>query len=239
LEDEADTTVVSKFRESIIANTVGPPNNQITGVSAFSMEDIIFLYSHMSHPSLPCPTKLFKEIININQLRVSVYSGALSSADIRLRAVKIFDRINEFAPEHWTESYFLPDIPEVALLASIFKSAVGLFGRLALPVEKVWPISFVLKDKTARRDSLLQLIITAFKSENCRTALNWPLAVLGCALARSRPEDQALVGKFLVDAAIDPNSTQPLTIRAKLQRFWASGTTRWDECWREPFVVIG
>lgn len=223
-------------RESVIANTVAPPNDQILRVSDFSNEDIIFLYSHMSHPSLPCPTLLFEEILNINHLRVGMYYGALTRIEVCLRADKIFARIDEFVPSKWTESYPLPDIPEVPLLAHIFQVAVGLFGLLVLPVGDN---ASGHKDKIKRRDALLQLISKAFESENCQSALNWPLAVVGYALAGGSPNDQALVSRYLVEAAIEPNSTQPLVIKAKLQRFWASGMTEWDDCWREPFVVIG
>lgn len=170
---------------------------------------------------------------------MNIYSDAIKESDVRVIAGDIFQRIEDFVPEDWTESYFLPDIPEVPLLANIFQLAVGLYGMLVLPVEKL-PSGFCsYKDRTKRRDQLLQLITKAFESENCRIALNWPLAVVGCAFANGSATDQALIGEYLVGAAVDPNSTQPLTIKAKLQRFWASGMARWDDCWREPFVVIG
>lgn len=193
----------------------------------------------MSHPSLPCPTHLFKEILAISQLRVAIYSDGIQESDVRISISDIFKRIEAFVPNDWTESYFLPDIPEVPLLASIFQLAVGLYAFLVLPVEELLSSSYSYKDRIKRRNHLLELITKAFESENCRIALNWPLAVVGCAFANGSATDQALICKYLLDATVDPNSTQPLTIKAKLQRFWAAGMTHWDDCWREPFVVIG
>lgn len=136
----------------------------------------------------------------------------------------------------WTESFYdLPDIPEVPLMASIYQLAVGLFSLMALQRAGLGTM-----DKAERRSTLLGLLRAAWKLEHCRDALNWPLAVVGCALADGGTlSEKAFVCKCLEDAARHVFAVHPLVITSRLKRFWASGMVNWDRCWREPFPVVG
>lgn len=225
-------------RQGIIANTVAPPESQIQGTSLLSKEDLAYVYTRTSHPALPCPTKLFLSLANVTQLRVKAYSGVSVAKVVTPGAKAILNRIDAFVPEEWNERYHLPDIPEVPLLANIFKNAVALYTLLTLPldVEHV-PSAFRSKDET--RDRLFQLVQTAWQSPECRFGLNWPLAVVGCALKDGPTDKQAVVKEYLDHCANYPIMSQPGVIAARLQTFWASGLTRWDDCWRDAFVLIG
>lgn len=221
-------------REAVLANTVGPPNNQIVGVSSFTTEELLFFHGEILHPSFPCPTELFERIVEINNLRVQIYSNP--SQEHFAVALTILQRIDAFQPLTWRESsYELPDIPEVPLMASIYRLAVGLFGLMALQQAGLGSM-----DKTGRRSYLLGLLQAAWRLEHCRDALNWPLAVVGCALADGgAPSEQAFVCQCLEDAAKHVFAVHPLVIISRLQRFWESGMVHWDKCWKEPCPVIG
>ena len=226
--------VNSSTRESVLANSVGPPNNQIIGVSYFTTEELLFFYGEILHPSFPCPTELFERIIEINNLRVKIYS---SPSPQRLAgALSILQRIDAFQPLTWTESsYELPDRPEVPLMASIYQLSVGLFGIMALQEAGLGSL-----DKAERRRSLVRVLEAAWKLEHCRDALNWPLAVVGCALADGgTPSEQAFICQCLEDAAKHVFAVHPLVIISKLKRFWESGMVHWDKCWGEPCPVVG
>ncbi|OAQ96760.1 hypothetical protein LLEC1_01428 [Akanthomyces lecanii] len=220
--------------ESVLANSVSPPNNQIVGVSSFSTEELIFFYDKNLHPSFPCPTELFERIVEINNLRVHVYSSP--SPEQRAGALAILQRIDAFQPLQWVESsYELPDRPEVPLMASIYQLAVGLFGVMALQAAGLGT-----QDKAGRRSSLVTVLAAAWKLEHCRDALNWPLAVAGCALADGgASSERAFVCQCLEDAAKHVFAVHPLLIMAKLKQFWESGMVQWDRCWGELCPIVG
>ncbi|ATY61478.1 C6 finger domain [Cordyceps militaris] len=220
--------------EAILANSVAPPDNQILGTSAFTTEELLFFHGQILHPSFPCPTYLFEGIIETNNLRVKMHSDP--SLGHFTAALTILQRIDAFQPTAWTEAaYELPNIPEVPLMASVYQLAVGLFCLMALQYAGLGSL-----DKAERRSSLLALLKAAWKLEHCRDALNWPLAVAGCALADGGTlSDQAFICQCLQDAAQHVFAVHPLVIIARLRRFWTSGMTHWDKCWDEPCPIIG
>lgn len=221
-----------------MADTVSPPQKQLIGLSRFTEEEILLLYSRGSHPSLPCPTKLLREILAITRLRTRVHDGAVEPSEVQATTTAICQRILSFSPGSWVESYPLPDVPEIPLMADVFKAAVGLYAFLSLSGTEM-PLQRGRDAVITGRAQLLKLVVKLWENPKCRSALNWPLAVLGCALAGGKPADQATVCNYLTYIAKDPTTTQPLNILRLLKEFWSSGKREWDECWHEPFVVIG
>lgn len=189
---------------------------------------------------LPCPTILFMEMHSISQLRTKAISGA-SPTDVILPAAKaILNRISAFSPNTWTETYSLPDVPEVPLLAHIFKLAVGLYLLVTLP-DHVGNSLFVSADsaRVTHRNKLLDRIKTAWRLRGCISGLIWPLAVVGFALRDGSDADQALVCSYLVKFTEDPSGTRGAVVtRERLMAFWASGKTAWEDCWMEPFLML-
>lgn len=194
------------------------------------------MYRKIGHPSLPCPTVLFGEIMAITQLRVDVHSGTWSASAIASAINIIMSRIEAFDPNKWTdEGYDLPDIQEVPLMANIYKLTVSLYGVMGL---RPW-LSGSRNRKVKTREDLMQFLRTAWELPNCRTALNWPLAVVGCALADGSSADRTFVHDCIDEAWKDPLTCQPMLINRLLTKFWDSGMQEWDDCWQDPIVVIG
>lgn len=189
---------------------------------------------------LPCPTILFMEMLSISQLRTESHSSASSTAVILPAAKAILNRINAFSPKSWTETYTLPNVPEVPLLANIFKLAVGLYLLVTLPAA-VRHSLFGSTDsaRVTYRNKLLGLIKTAWRLKGCVSGLIWPLAVVGFALSDGAEADQALVCSYLMKFTEDPSGSRGAVVtRERLMAFWASGKTAWDDCWTEPFLIL-
>lgn len=217
-----------------MANTVGPPGDQILNIYRLRTEEIVFFHRARLYPGFPCPSELFERIIQVNRLRLQVHAGRPTKH--LSAALTLLQIIDAFQPSTWTEPcYQLPDIPEVPLMAGIHRLAVGLFALMSLE-----STGLGIMDKVERRKSLLELLAEAWERGNCGDALNWPLAVVGCALADGGSHsDKAFVCRCLEDADKSIFAVAPLVIKAKLQQFWASGMTHWDKCWGELFPVIG
>lgn len=158
--------------------------------------------------------------------------------DLDAEVIGVFKRIEAFVPERWTESYPIPDVPETQLLAKIFKESVGLYGLATLPTDKLptmMPLNLLFDKK---RDDLYTLIDSIWENTKCRVSLNWPLVVVGYAMATGSAVQRRRICTFLDELAMDPLINHSLMIKKRLTEFWASRKQTWDECWKDGFAVI-
>lgn len=221
-----------------MANTVSPPNKHIAAVSRFSKAEILAIVSSNCNPGLPCPTTLLQEILTITELRQKIAAGSITGQSLKTQVVDVFQHIQAFVPDEWTESYPIPDVPETRLLAKIFKESVTLYALATLPTDNMptaMPLHLLVDKK---RDNLCAMIKSLSQNPKCRVSLNWPLAVVGYAMATGSVVQQGIINKCLDDIATDPLTNHAHMIKERLEKFWASGKKKWDECWEDGFAVI-
>lgn len=238
-----------------MANTTSPAANQIRGFTDWTTAEIRTVYPTTMYSEMPCPTHLFLNIRQINQLRVQAAGRASYRDVIWPTAREVFADIERFDPENWTEPYTVPKKPGMDIVARIFKTAVALYGMLVIPppastdapsrdgglspqCEKTTPASYE-KLKMSFRMRLLRLVCTAMETRPVKLYLAWPLAVLGVALADGQATEREMVEDYLQKISRAPQTyCGPTTSLVKLRAFWASGKTQWEQCFDEPCPVL-
>lgn len=68
--------------------------------------------------------------------------------------------------------------------------------------------------------------------------MSWALIVAGVEASRAGDEVQRYIGEKLVDMSRDQGIASPLVARGVLERFWAKGEGRWDNCFDDAFAFI-
>lgn len=222
---------------AVVGNTLTSVQRQMPMVYDFTDDIITESFATDCFPPFPCPTKLFAEIVAINRLRLS---AAVSKPEVLVPQAKaMFERINAFNAKQWKirERFQVPDTPEVPMMARIFQLSVSLYAILSLRLEdadssgKNWP------SKADTIGALVQLMGKASAYPKCLTVMTWPAAVAGVALADGPAAGRNLVCSCLmaIDCAVLGYGLAAPTIR-RLQLFWLSGKTGWDDCWNEFYL---
>jgi vacuolar-type H+-ATPase catalytic subunit A/Vma1 len=85
---------------------------------------------------------------------------------------------------------------------------------------------------------LFALLEQAMATPRVRKRMTWPLVVAGVEAARAGREVQRYIAERLKEMSRDQGSAAPLVARGVLERFWAGGGGRWDECFREPLAFV-
>lgn len=201
----------------------------------FSLEEIGTLYSHQLYGELPCPTALFLNMHRISGLRMRLAAGE-SVSKIQLLAQNVVDSVERFDTGSWTEPYTVPDRPEFPVLAQAYKAAVLLYAIMTLP-PCVSAVTGELYCKASIRDKLMRHIRRAMPILDAKLALHWCLPVAGVALADGPIEDREYI-EYIFDLKQGIEFYFPFYIKDTLKRFWASGSTFWDDCWIEPFPPL-
>lgn len=177
------------------------------------------------------------EIHAISHVRLAISGKYSYDSGVIINAISgIFDRITAFDPDNWKESFPMPKLLDVTLIAFLFKQAIYLYGLQTL---------YPLPDSISRieyevcRQELLYLIKHMMYRQWCVLALPWPLAVLGVSVSGGSEDDQQVVLDGLAILKEVPFSTFPVMLTTKkLKEFWAAGGTDWDACWQEAHMVI-
>jgi hypothetical protein len=231
-------------RIATLANTTSPSNNQMSGFSDWNEADIRTVYSTTMYSEMPCPTDLFLSIIEISRLRASIVALTPCYYDaIRPAISSIFERIAAFVPERWTEPYTVPDKPEMALIARVYKSATILYAILSLPspagLSRKRSDQTIMK-KTSASNRLFGELKEAMATLKPNLSMCWPLAVLGASLVHNGcSEARIFVEKSLRSISRTPQVYYgPTMCLVKLMAFWASGKVGWNNCFDEPCSVM-
>ncbi|KAG5927172.1 hypothetical protein E4U42_002520 [Claviceps africana] len=239
-----------------VANTTSPSHDLGTGCIYPGKDETRQLYSSTLYPSFPCATSLFMDMMRITELR-SQQPSCATSRDVQLRQsiVEVFQSIDEFAPDGWTERYPLPRTRDIAMIARTFKASVALYGVLALGKHQACWIgaaspffpSLISSDGTGTYRSLrralsshLSVVVEeAMRKLSNQESLSWPLSVLGVGVADGTEAEREFVKKSLFEVGMDPNADAgPMDSRGMLLEFWQSGRVQWDECFCRPTLVL-
>ncbi|KAJ4150680.1 hypothetical protein LMH87_011420 [Akanthomyces muscarius] len=230
------TSTTWVITNAVIVNTTSPPDHQIMPIYDFSLEEIEAVFSRQFYSELPCPSALFLCMHRISKLRMRLASGE-SRTVIQPLGQAILDEIETFSVKTWTEPYGVPDKPVIPVLARAYRAAVRLYAIMTLPA-CVSAATSKTYSKTPARDELMSLIREALPLLEAKLALHWCLPVAGVALADGPAEDQELIEYIFMGLKQDMEFYLPFHIRDTLKRFWASGSTAWDDCWTEPFPPL-
>ncbi|KAJ6788224.1 hypothetical protein PWT90_04368 [Aphanocladium album] len=203
-----------------------------------SDDDIYLLYACELHECFPCPTQLYRCIVEINRLRVQDASGDYDNKLMGAATQSVLASIQNFSPEHWPER---PELrtPEIRLLiAQIYKSATQLYLRLALRKHTSSPITASQRAKMAKRitDFVERLVaICGYHSSQA-----WPLTVAGAGLGGDASSRRFVVDRHLLAISGMHSSSRGIFITLQcLRRFWASGKTGWEDCFTEWHLCFG
>ncbi|KAJ6780820.1 hypothetical protein PWT90_00507 [Aphanocladium album] len=228
----------------ILSNTTSPVHDQLLGFHKYDDEQLLKVYEIRFFNLLPCPSALFIELQRITRLRVAVVTTP--PAEIRCLvpvAMNIAKRVADFSPDGWTEKYDLPAESVRPLLARLFQDAIIMHAVLALPpvLGSLFGPGHKLS-KTQRfelRERLLKNMEEAHKTYPRLDSLSWIVAVLGVAFHDGTASDKQRI-LVMVDALMGMPGVYsgPSTLHDRLQTFWSSGKSAWDDCFYSPTHVI-
>ncbi|KAJ3496537.1 hypothetical protein NLG97_g2587 [Lecanicillium saksenae] len=238
-----------------MANTTSPPGRQIREFDHYSDEEMQKIYDYRFMAGFSCPFDIFASIIHISRLRVQVHYEKLPGPVLDAAVQQILKKIRTFDAENWVKEKGL-DEENIAQLGRIYQTATLLHGILTLPRPAV--VAWVLSDSTTGhpkvsnpgsiykntldiyKKQLFALIREVWPKLINQSGIRWPLIVAGVAVAKGGPE----VERSFVEGALLAIWASPLEggvtgqFLGCLRDFWASGKTEWDDCFKEPMLVI-
>lgn len=225
---------------AIIGNTTSPaPKLTMAASHIEDLDTIVNHYGQRLFSFQMCPPALFAEIIKINHLRVRATEGGHVDANSHSQEARsILDRIQNFSPKEWSETK--PCSREGwMLIGNIYQAAVSLYCILSLQSQSVLPLTPELSAQCAGFGRLLQVqLSSAMSSPGTRYSMIWPLVLLGVQAASDGPQMRAFVSEKLPELSYHIGSNVPTVAKAVLERFWASGETRWDACFDRPYAFV-
>ncbi|KAK5992787.1 Phomenoic acid biosynthesis cluster-specific transcriptional regulator-like protein [Cladobotryum mycophilum] len=240
-----------ELRASVIIftvfNTTSPRNDQLAEVSHFDIDLVNELYEVDIVPFFYCPPILFLDIIRINRLRLQVavvdtllspvseqsYSSWTPSTEPQ-SICSLLQHIDSCSLRDWIDA--LPKGKEYGIIASIFRSAVALYGSLTVPCASEHRCR-CKELKKHHYDNLFRLLKSSVDLPVRPMSVFWPLLVAGVA-AKTAAEG-ALVQRHLTSLGNEPSAgVVPFVALSVLKKFWLSGKTDWDECFDRPYGLI-
>ncbi|KAF7157650.1 hypothetical protein CNMCM5623_002024 [Aspergillus felis] len=225
---------------AVMGNTSSPASHLAT--TTWRLGDTAFILEEFGNGVFDfqmCPKPLFAEIIKINHLRVRAWrQDPARPEDLAQEAYGVLSRINIFSSEQWANSK--PSSNEDwRIVGESYQAAVSLYCILSLQSLSVLPLTPLLRASCATHGQLLQnLLKEAQSSPRIRRFTLWPLVVLGVQAVNGGAVMRAFVREHLPEMSRHIGSYVPLTAKAVLEKFWASGETRWDACFDKPYTVV-
>ncbi|GAB1311461.1 hypothetical protein MFIFM68171_01671 [Madurella fahalii] len=225
----------------IFSNTTSPRDNQF---QVASTEETIGLidkfYTETFYPMVSCPGELVKEIILTSALRSQPPSpGTTRSAN------DILARIEAFSPQEWTAATRESFHEDWLLISGLYHAATALYCILSLQSSGAFPdpqqTSSSAKLELARARHaryLFAQLERAIATPRVRRRMSWALIVAGVEASRASGEVQRYIGEKLADMSRDQGIASPLVAKGVLERYWARGGGRWDECFDDAFAII-
>lgn len=242
------------FRYAIVGNTCSPAADQISGLDAWSEEEILTVYQFTFYFEFGCPSQLALAIIRITRLRVLAATASLAAPDpLGSMAQEIAEDLQAFAPEEWAETYPVPEDPLRPLLARMFKVATILYAVLSLPPDLAHHFAAAEAEadegdgggrpppanpRVHYRRVLFELIEQT-RVHIKTSVLSWAFAVLGAAYADGPEQGKERILQHL--RAMQGMENVECGATTMLQLFpdvWASGRTRWEDCYYKPCQVL-
>ena len=209
----------------------------MTSLHFDELDSILEQYGCGTFPFQMCPPLLFAEIIKINYLRMRATKHELIEAERLLEeAYGSLSHIHGFSPEQWAESK--PSSKgDWMLVGKIYQAAVTLYCIYSLQSLSVLPQTSSLRARCTTHGQLLQILLNeALSSPKIKRFMLWPLVLLGVVAVNGDVAMRHFVERQLLEMSCHVGTHAPLTAKDVLERFWASGETRWDACFDRPYV---
>ncbi|KAI7782934.1 C6 zinc finger domain-containing protein [Diaporthe eres] len=225
---------------AILGNTTSPALSlTMTGSHIEDLDIIVNHYGERLFSFQMCPPKLFAELIKINHLRMRAVENGHAGAESRTQeAGKVLGRIHSFSPKEWSESK--PCSREGwMLVGKIYQASMSLYCILSLQSLSVLPLTSEMSAQCTEHGRLLQVQLdSAMSSPGTKYSMIWPLVLLGVQAANGSAAMRAFVSEKLPELSYHIGSNVPTIAKAVLERFWASGETRWDACFDRPYAFV-
>lgn len=214
-------------------NTTSPSNEQMVDACNFDVDDVMTIYELGSSPLFYCPAPLFKEMFLINRLRLE---AAVSRGDSKPSLCGVLERIDAYPIQVMTDCMDRKKAKDLHLVSLLFKSAVAVFGSMTLPCTSECSSRTPCAElQKTHREHLLHLLDTSSEFMPLLDHILWPVIVAGAAAATESVESQTLVEMYLLNSVRDPYTGGCTRVAlATMRNFWASGKTKWDECFDKP-----
>ncbi|KAJ6784778.1 hypothetical protein PWT90_05738 [Aphanocladium album] len=239
-------------------NTTCPARQLIEGSDDFTDEEIRALIDFDTAAFEPCPIEFHLARVRITRLRAYFARGTQLPVNPRMRyqLQDILDAVWLFDVRGWIEEKFHDKDDEkqkqAATMARIYAVAIRLYGILTLPQSDVvaWAGSSAeignryptercynhyKSVRKGHRDELLGMLREHWDSIKWKMWLQWPLTVLGVAVADGTAGEKEFIDESLFavwrDTTVHVSSIAALE---KLRAFWLSGKTAWEDCFDEP-----
>ncbi|KAJ5095677.1 hypothetical protein NUU61_005033 [Penicillium alfredii] len=224
---------------AVIGDTSSPAYN--LAMSTLHMEELEFMVERFGGEGfafLTFPAPLFAEIMKINLLRAQASKlGPNAAEDFAPEAYDILNRVFTFSSEQWA-AFEPPSTRETwIMLGNLHQAAVVVYCISSLQSLSILPSNSVLRGSRLSHGQLLQkLLCQALPMLSVKRFMIWPLVVLGVEAVNGGVPMRNFVRKQLEDLGRHMATCVPLTAKDVLERFWASGETRWDACFDKPYV---
>ncbi|KAI0402884.1 fungal-specific transcription factor domain-containing protein [Xylaria palmicola] len=223
---------------AVIGNTTCSASDLLmTSFHIQQLEVIIEQYGAGLFSFQMCPPSLFAEIIKINHIRMQATRNEPSTTgDLSREAHGILSRISTFPPQQWAESKPSSKLDWV-LLGNVYQAAVTLYCISSLQSVSILPVDSSSRLRCATQGRVLQdSLIQTLSSPRTRRFMLWPLVLLGVEAVNCSEATRSFVDEQLSRLGCHIGSCAPLVAKDMLERFWASGETRWDACFDRPYV---
>jgi hypothetical protein len=195
---------------------------------------ILDYHSAATSPFHLCPRSVVIEIIKINHLRMQSWEN--DPIDFTQEADEILSRIQDFSPEEWAGSKSSIN-KDWILIGTIYQIAVELFYIYSLrSVSTLPPIPSMELHCKLQCKNLQELLTEASSFQHIKRFMIWPLILLGVGAVHSTADMRTFVTAQLTEMSYDIGTYGPLTANGVLETFWASGKTRWDDCFDQPYA---
>lgn len=235
---------------AVIANTTSPASDLV--MTELHLAELDYIFKHFSGSASPFqmrPPLLLAGVIQINHLRHQAGNrnkkledededARPMATDLSDSAYRILRYIEAFSPEQWAG--MKPSSNEDwMVIGSISRAAAAIYCILSLQSLSVFPPSSSLREQCRRHSRFLQKHLgAALSSPRIRMLMLWPLVVLGVEAVHGGSEMRLFVAKQLEEMSWQIGTSSPLAAKSVLERFWASGATRWDLCFDRPYAFM-
>lgn len=204
------------------------------------LEFMLSRYADVTFVFTMFPAPLFSETIKINYLRMRAVKQMANPEVITIEAYGILGGVLGFSPEEFADSKPTASKEDVVLLGNVYQAAVAIYCISSLQSLSVLPTAapFLTSTRIEMSERLHLLLSEALVLHKYQRLLLWPLMVLGVEAVNRDTKVRVFVQEQLLAQSRSTGIFAPQIAKGVLEVFWASGKTRWDDCFDEPYMFV-
>ncbi|OKL56122.1 hypothetical protein UA08_08707 [Talaromyces atroroseus] len=228
---------------AVLGDTTSPASD--LAILPAHLEDVEYMVNthadenHALYIMFPSP--LFAGTAKTNYLRMrAAKDKSVEAGELAHEAYDILDVVLSFSPENWAKTKTKALQKDCMLLGNLYKAAVALFCISSLQSVSALPMTpFLTRTCAALSQQLQSFLGEALLSQKFERIIIWPLVVLGAEAVRGDAAMRDFVRKGLLEVSGYTGTITPRMAKSVVERFWASGKTRWDDCFDESYMFLG